>query len=86
MHNSYYFNPGTFQVMVFVHARNETVRTATTLCEMAKNHGEISMFEPQQSPKYGLAEKQVKDLLYVKKCTLLLWNGMVKHHKYSVSS
>ena len=48
------------QVMVFVHARNETVRTATTLCDMAKNKGDITMFQPQQSPKYGDAEKQVR--------------------------
>ena len=45
--------------MVFVHARNETVRTASVLCEMAKNHGEIKYFLAEQSPQYGEAEKQI---------------------------
>ncbi len=47
------------QVMVFVHARNETVRTATVLCEMAKNEGDITSFQVDQTPKYGEALKQV---------------------------
>ena len=45
--------------MVFVHARNETVRTATVLSEIAKNSGESSVFEPEQGPRYGDALKQV---------------------------
>lgn len=52
--------------MVFVHARNETVRTATVLSEMAKNSGEIRLFEPEQSPRYGDALKQVRDFLFIK--------------------
>uniref|UniRef100_A0AAR2IX77 Activating signal cointegrator 1 complex subunit 3 n=1 Tax=Pygocentrus nattereri TaxID=42514 RepID=A0AAR2IX77_PYGNA len=35
-----------FQVMVFVHARNSTVRTAMSLIEMAKNRGESSEMFP----------------------------------------
>ena len=49
----------TFQVMVFVHARNETVRTATVLSEMAKNNGDSRLFEPESGPRYGDALKQV---------------------------
>lgn len=45
--------------MVFVHARNATVKTAMGLIEMAKNHGETSIFQPDQSPDYGQCEKQV---------------------------
>ena len=45
--------------MVFVHARNETVRTATVLCEMAKNKGDVNLFLPPQGAKYGDAAKQV---------------------------
>ncbi|XP_076004539.1 activating signal cointegrator 1 complex subunit 3 [Genypterus blacodes] len=48
------------QVMVFVHARNATVRTAMGLIEMAKNHGEISFFQPDQGPDYGQCEKQIQ--------------------------
>ncbi|XP_022606538.1 activating signal cointegrator 1 complex subunit 3 isoform X1 [Seriola dumerili] len=48
------------QVMVFVHARNATVRTAMGLIEMAKNLGEISFFQPDQGPDYGQCEKQIQ--------------------------
>ncbi|XP_060905517.1 activating signal cointegrator 1 complex subunit 3 [Labrus mixtus] len=48
------------QVMVFVHARNATVRTAMALIEMAKNHGETCYFQPEQSSDYGQCEKQVQ--------------------------
>ncbi|XP_077668994.1 activating signal cointegrator 1 complex subunit 3 isoform X3 [Eretmochelys imbricata] len=47
------------QVMVFVHARNATVRTAMALREKAKNNGHICYFLPTQGPDYGQAEKQV---------------------------
>lgn len=48
------------QVMVFVHARNATVRTAMALIEMAKNHGEACFFQPDQGPEYGQCEKQIQ--------------------------
>ncbi|KAM4772205.1 activating signal cointegrator 1 complex subunit 3 [Rhinophrynus dorsalis] len=48
------------QVMVFVHARNSTVRTAMALRELAKNNGHITYFLPNQGPDYGQAEKQVQ--------------------------
>ena len=47
--------------MVFVHARNATVRTAMTLREKAKNNGTIGLFHSKQSAAYGIAEKQVGD-------------------------
>ncbi|XP_069462625.1 activating signal cointegrator 1 complex subunit 3 [Ambystoma mexicanum] len=49
-----------YQVMVFVHARNSTVRTAMALREIAKNNGQVSCFLPNQGPDYGHAEKQVQ--------------------------
>lgn len=52
-----------FQVMVFVHARNSTVRTAMTLIEMAKNRGESLFFQPEHGPDYGNCEKQVCNTL-----------------------
>lgn len=48
-----------YQVMVFVHARNDTVRTAMVLREIAKNNGEMGFFAPEQSAQYGQAEKSV---------------------------
>jgi activating signal cointegrator complex subunit 3 len=45
--------------MVFVHARNETVRTANVLNEMAKKMGDTALFRPDQNPRYGDAQKQV---------------------------
>ncbi|XP_076593233.1 activating signal cointegrator 1 complex subunit 3 isoform X1 [Chaetodon auriga] len=48
------------QVMVFVHARNATVKTAMGLIEMAKNHGETCFFQPDQGPDYGQCEKQIQ--------------------------
>ena len=47
------------KVMVFVHARNETVRTANVLCEIAKNSGQILMFYADKSAKSAEALKQV---------------------------
>ncbi|KAM3873609.1 activating signal cointegrator 1 complex subunit 3 [Diretmus argenteus] len=48
------------QVMVFVHARNATVKTGMRLIETAKNRGETSLFQPDQSPDYGQCEKQMQ--------------------------
>ena len=45
--------------MVFVHARNGTVKTAESLKELALNEGDISLFSPEQNPELGSAEKQV---------------------------
>lgn len=47
--------------MVFVHARNSTVRTAMTLIEMAKNRGELSFFQAEQGADFGHCEKQVSN-------------------------
>ncbi|XP_067305469.1 activating signal cointegrator 1 complex subunit 3 [Pseudorasbora parva] len=47
------------QVMVFVHARNSTVRTAMSLIEMSKNRGELSFFQVDHGADYGQCEKQV---------------------------
>ncbi|GFS12384.1 activating signal cointegrator 1 complex subunit 3-like, partial [Elysia marginata] len=46
-----------YQVMVFVHARNETVRTALTLAELARNKGDSALFTPEQNRSYGDAQK-----------------------------
>lgn len=45
------------QVMVFVHARNATVRTCTVLREMAQNKGQTGIFSCEGTPEYGNALK-----------------------------
>ena len=52
--------------MVFVHARNATVKTALTLREMAANQGDASLFHAPQSPEFGQAEKQVQPVYSLK--------------------
>lgn len=49
--------------MVFVHARNETVRTAMVLREMAKNKDHIHSFAPQ-GKNLGIAQKAVSYFLF----------------------
>ena len=51
-----------YQVMVFVHARNETVRTAFNLIEQAKNKGDTALFSPQQGRGFGEAQKNVSGM------------------------
>ena len=51
-----------YQVMVFVHARNETVRTSTILRDTAKHGGDIRTFLPDQNVQYGDALKNVRFL------------------------
>ncbi|XP_075226481.1 activating signal cointegrator 1 complex subunit obelus isoform X2 [Lycorma delicatula] len=45
------------QVMVFVHARNATIRTAMILKEMASQKGQLRLFEPEDGPSAGNARK-----------------------------
>ena len=51
--------------MVFVHARNATVKTAMSLRDLATNYGDLSYFQPEQSPRLGQAEKQVSVCVHV---------------------
>ena len=62
--NSLSMYPLTFlhaicKVMVFVHARNATVKTAMALRDLAASYGDLSLFSPEQSPQFGQAQKQV---------------------------
>ena len=45
--------------MVFVHARNATVRTATALRDLAASSGDLHQFQHEQTPRLGAAEKLV---------------------------
>lgn len=60
--------------MVFVHARNATVKTAMGLIEMAKNQGETCFFQPDQGPDYGQCEKQVEKLSVI--CVQILFESI----------
>lgn len=57
--------------MVFVHARKETVKTATMLRERAMEESIIDLFDPSEHPKYdsfkrelaASRNKEMKDLV-----------------------
>ena len=57
---------------MFVHARNATVKTAMSLRDLATNYGDLSYFQPEQSPRLGQAEKQVCLISYVFMCARML--------------
>ena len=48
-----------FQVMVFVHARNATVKTALNMRERANNEGDINFFLCDKNAQFGAMEKKV---------------------------
>ena len=45
---------------MFVHARNATVRTAEALRDLARSNNHLGHFSPEQTPLFGLADKQVR--------------------------
>ncbi|WVQ84529.1 hypothetical protein IAT38_006683 [Cryptococcus sp. DSM 104549] len=47
------------QVMVFVHARRETVKTATTLKEMAIEEGVSTFFEATDHPRWDMYQREL---------------------------
>ena len=47
------------QVMVFVHSRRETVKTARSIKETAGQLGDMQLLLPQVDVEYGLAERKV---------------------------
>ncbi len=47
------------QVLVFVHARNATIKTAMKLRDAAKSEGDIVHFYPEQSKAFGETQKIV---------------------------
>lgn len=54
------------QVMVFVHARNATVKSGLTFMEMAQNRGQTQAFLPEDDgPTYGQAQKAMAKSRYV---------------------
>ncbi|XP_068653743.1 DExH-box ATP-dependent RNA helicase DExH14 isoform X1 [Aristolochia californica] len=47
------------QVMVFVHSRKDTSKTAKTLIEIAQQKGELQLLDNEGHPQYGLVKKEV---------------------------
>lgn len=50
---------GGHQVMVFVHARKATVKTAQTLLEMATNSQDDDLFDPSEHPQMDLGRRDI---------------------------
>lgn len=50
---------GGHQVMVFVHARKATVKTAQTLLEMATDAQDADLFDPSEHPQIELGKKDI---------------------------
>lgn len=67
------------QVMVFVHARNATVRTATVLREMANQKGQTGLFSPENNPDLGQALKVISKSRN-KQLVDLFQSGLAMHH------
>lgn len=67
------------QIMVFVHSRKDTVKTARTLYEMATEQGLTELFDPSMSDGYTQALKDVKQSKG-KEIRELVAKGMGTHH------
>ena len=75
------------QVMVFVHSRRETVKTAKMLKELAGTMGELDVLAPTQDVEYSMAEKRVgqsrnSELIELFSCGLGVHHaGMTRPHR-----
>ncbi|XP_059472919.1 activating signal cointegrator 1 complex subunit 3 [Neocloeon triangulifer] len=67
------------QVMVFVHARNATVRTAQTLQNKAQVNGQLAAFEPKTASVQGQALRS-SGKLQNKQLAELMPHGFAVHH------
>ncbi|KAJ7591194.1 Sec63-domain-containing protein [Mycena floridula] len=67
------------QVMVFVHARKETVKTATGLMDMAMGHGNTDDFSCEDHPQWSLFRQNVGQSRN-KEMKLLYDHGFGIHH------
>ncbi|XP_017101915.2 activating signal cointegrator 1 complex subunit 3 [Drosophila bipectinata] len=67
------------QVMVFVHARNATVRTANVIRELAQQNNTSAVFLPQDSNARGLATRSIQKSRN-KQLVELFSFGLAMHH------
>lgn len=68
-----------YQVMVFVHARNATVRTATVLRETAQQRQQLALFAPTDSSDFGQAQRFISRSRN-KQLIELFQYGIAMHH------
>lgn len=68
-----------YQIMVFVHARNATVRTANVLREMATQKQHLSLFAPDETKDLGLAKRAMSNSRN-KQLNELFQYGIAMHH------
>jgi antiviral helicase SLH1 len=67
------------QVMVFVHSRKDTFKTAQDLYERAMNELETDLFDPTSHPNYDAAARDMKSTR-ARELRELLPKGMGTHH------
>lgn len=67
------------QVMVFVHARKETLKTAMTLQEMAVEEGDLELFKSESTPQWNNFRREVGESRH-KELRTLFDNGFGIHH------
>ncbi|KAF2663905.1 Sec63-domain-containing protein [Microthyrium microscopicum] len=67
------------QVMVFVHSRKDTLKTARELFEKAQEEGDMDLFDPSGHPGYEMAIRDVKTSKG-RELRELIPKGMGTHH------
>lgn len=67
------------QIMIFVHARNATVRTAMSLKEMAQQKNQMNLFAATECADYGLAQRAMSRSRN-KQLIELFQSGLAMHH------
>ncbi|EDX12805.1 GD19029 [Drosophila simulans] len=67
------------QIMVFVHARNATVRTANVIRELAQQNNTSALFLPKDSAAHGLATRSIQRSRN-KQLVELFSSGLAMHH------
>ena len=67
------------QVMIFVHSRKETSKTAATMVELCCTLGTVSLLDNSQHEKYGLWKKEA-DKANGQEVTNFFYKGVGMHH------
>ncbi|XP_022662619.1 activating signal cointegrator 1 complex subunit 3-like [Varroa destructor] len=67
------------QVMVFVHSRNNTLRSAEVMMQIATEHGKLEYFLRSKHPQYKIFEKQLQSSRNMK-LQQIFASGMGMHH------
>ncbi|KAK6462530.1 DNA-directed DNA polymerase [Scheffersomyces coipomensis] len=68
------------QVMVFVHSRKDTVKTARTYVELAQSHHDLSLFDTSDNESYEKFSRDVANKNRSKEMRELFQNGFGMHH------